>query len=311
MNAPTQRGAQSPSPCKSVAPEAQPAIIDVAVSNHSQSARGTIGLGPAREREIELVSKVTDGVEALSEHADADVVPLDLGRLAKITPNRERRPALATVPDRAGDQPPVRPPSGTYFAVRRQRLGDAVRVAVEGELDLATAAHLAGELARAAAEEVPLVVADLAEVTLLDSTTLVVLLKASLEVRARGGDLVVRPPDGPARRLLDLVGFDRPLTLLADSDGDASTAGTSEDQRLHFLVSSLLEENAHLQRALTSRIVIEQAKGILAERLHLDVDAAFALLRKAARDRQRRLHELARAVVEGSEEAERLFVPAS
>lgn len=195
--------------------------------------------------------------------------------------------------------------------MRRQRLGDAVRVVVEGELDLATAPRLAGELARAAAEEVPLVVADLTDVAFLDSTTLVVLLTASLEMRARGGDLVVRPPDGPARRLFDVVGFDRPPTLLANSDGDASTDSTSGDQRLRFLVSSLLEENAHLQRALTSRIVIEQAKGMLAERLHLDLDAAFALLRKAARDRRQRLHELGKAVVEGSEEAERLFAPAS
>jgi transcriptional regulator with GAF, ATPase, and Fis domain len=57
-----------------------------------------------------------------------------------------------------------------------------------------------------------------------------------------------------------------------------------------------------LQTALTSRILIEQAKGVLAERLHLDVDQAFTLLRNGARSHNRRLSELARAIVEGSEQ---------
>jgi anti-anti-sigma factor len=203
-------------------------------------------------------------------------------------------------------QPEPRPRSETSFAIRRQRLAEAVRVEVEGELDLATAPQLARALAGAAAEGVPLVVADLAGVTLFDSTTLLVLLKASLEFRARGGDLVVRPPEGPARRLFDLVGLDRPVTFVANGDSDAGGDRTREAQRLSSLVSSLLDENAQLQRALTARIVIEQAKGIVAERLDLDIDAAFGLLRKTARERRQRIHDLAHAVVEGSEDAEAL-----
>jgi transcriptional regulator with GAF, ATPase, and Fis domain len=56
-----------------------------------------------------------------------------------------------------------------------------------------------------------------------------------------------------------------------------------------------------LQIALDSRILIEQAKGVIAERRRLDLDASFALLRGAARAGNRRLSELARAVVDGSE----------
>jgi len=56
-----------------------------------------------------------------------------------------------------------------------------------------------------------------------------------------------------------------------------------------------------LQTALNSRILIEQAKGVLAERLHLDVADAFALLREGARSQNRPLSGLARAVVEGTE----------
>jgi GAF domain-containing protein len=57
-----------------------------------------------------------------------------------------------------------------------------------------------------------------------------------------------------------------------------------------------------LQTALNSRVLIEQAKGILAERLHLDMAEAFKMLRTDARNHNRRLSELARAIVDGSEQ---------
>ena len=57
-----------------------------------------------------------------------------------------------------------------------------------------------------------------------------------------------------------------------------------------------------LQTALNSRIVIEQAKGVLAERRGLDMDQSFTLLRRTARTSNRRLSEVARAVVDGSED---------
>jgi transcriptional regulator with GAF, ATPase, and Fis domain len=56
-----------------------------------------------------------------------------------------------------------------------------------------------------------------------------------------------------------------------------------------------------LQNALNSRVLIEQAKGILAERLQVDLDQAFALLRRSARNRNRRLSEVAQSVVDGTE----------
>jgi GAF domain-containing protein len=57
-----------------------------------------------------------------------------------------------------------------------------------------------------------------------------------------------------------------------------------------------------LQSALNSRVLIEQAKGVLAERLHLDVADAFILLRSGARSHNRRLSELAQSIVDGSEQ---------
>jgi transcriptional regulator with GAF, ATPase, and Fis domain len=59
--------------------------------------------------------------------------------------------------------------------------------------------------------------------------------------------------------------------------------------------------NEQLQAALNSRVIIEQAKGKLAERLGLDMDQAFSLLRDFARNRNRRLSDLARDFVDGSE----------
>ena len=58
----------------------------------------------------------------------------------------------------------------------------------------------------------------------------------------------------------------------------------------------LLERVAQLETALQSRIVIEQAKGVLAHALGLSTDQAFSLLRKAARDRAAKLHDLAATI---------------
>jgi len=54
-----------------------------------------------------------------------------------------------------------------------------------------------------------------------------------------------------------------------------------------------------LQRALDSRVVIEQAKGIVAARDSLDMSHAFDLLRRYSRTRGRKIHDVARDVVEG------------
>jgi transcriptional regulator with GAF, ATPase, and Fis domain len=52
-----------------------------------------------------------------------------------------------------------------------------------------------------------------------------------------------------------------------------------------------------LQTALTSRVVLEQAKGLIAQLGDLDMDQSFAALRRYARDHNERLSEVADAVV--------------
>ncbi|HEX4679017.1 MAG TPA: ANTAR domain-containing protein [Gaiellaceae bacterium] len=55
---------------------------------------------------------------------------------------------------------------------------------------------------------------------------------------------------------------------------------------------------AQLQHALTSRIVVEQAKGMLAERYSLTTEDAFELIRLAARSNGIKVHALSHSVVE-------------
>jgi AmiR/NasT family two-component response regulator len=74
----------------------------------------------------------------------------------------------------------------------------------------------------------------------------------------------------------------------------------------------LERENAQLREALASRILIEQAKGVLAERFRIDVGQAFEVLRRSARARRRRLHEVAAEVVAGPARSRgRVEVPAA
>ena len=62
-------------------------------------------------------------------------------------------------------------------------------------------------------------------------------------------------------------------------------------------LEGLRERVLQLQQALESRVQIEQAKGVLAERFAIDLDSAFALLRAAARANRIRIHDLAAEVV--------------
>jgi hypothetical protein len=74
---------------------------------------------------------------------------------------------------------------------------------------------------------------------------------------------------------------------------------------------ALRRENEQLRTALASRIVIEQAKGVLAERFEMHVDDAFERLRREARSHRMKLHVLAAAVAAREAWTEAIFRPAA
>ena len=91
--------------------------------------------------------------------------------------------------------------------------------------------------------------------------------------------------------------LDADTVRLGQALADVATIGLLQARAIHQR-DTIAEQ---LQSALNSRVIIEQAKGVIAERHHIDMDQSFTLLRGSARSRNRRLSDLALAVVDGSE----------
>jgi AmiR/NasT family two-component response regulator len=83
--------------------------------------------------------------------------------------------------------------------------------------------------------------------------------------------------------------------MSARAMGDIATIGILQERAVRE--ARVLAEQ--LQSALNSRVIIEQAKGVLAERAQIDLGDAFGLLRGYARGHQLRLREVAEALIEG------------
>ncbi|MGW2618685.1 GAF and ANTAR domain-containing protein [Streptomyces sp. NPDC001500] len=91
--------------------------------------------------------------------------------------------------------------------------------------------------------------------------------------------------------------FDPPATLVAQALADVATISLLQQRSAHRST----ELNEQLQTALNSRVLIEQAKGKLAERQSVDMERAFTALRGYARAHNRRLSDVARAFIDDSE----------
>jgi GAF domain-containing protein len=91
-------------------------------------------------------------------------------------------------------------------------------------------------------------------------------------------------------------GLDPAVARAARALVDIATIGILQERatREHELVAG------QLQVALNSRVIIEQAKGILAERLQMTPDQAFLLLRDYSRNNNRPLTQLAGDVITGT-----------
>jgi hypothetical protein len=127
-------------------------------------------------------------------------------------------------------------------------------------------------------------------------------------VRRSGRGWIVGEEEAPdltsAMVLADLLAAD-----LASTGGPAAVGGRAAAQKYARPLGEVAEEDeaarlavtvAQLEHALTARVRVEQAIGVLAERHRLRTRDAFDLLRSAARTRGRRVIDIAEEVVDST-----------
>ena len=111
----------------------------------------------------------------------------------------------------------------------------------------------------------------------------------------------------PLRLRSQVVGainlFSREPTLL-DDDAIAIAQGLADIATIGLLQQRAIRHHEvlseQLHTALNSRIVIEQAKGVLAERANIDVGAAFRLMRDYSRRGHHLLLDTAQQIIDGT-----------
>ena len=93
--------------------------------------------------------------------------------------------------------------------------------------------------------------------------------------------------------------------LVSRAMADIATIGILQQRAIHRAQETVEQ----LQVALTNRIMIEQAKGVLAERAGLAMEESFERLRTYARSTNQRLSDVARALIEGTLTPDVLVTP--
>jgi GAF domain-containing protein len=86
---------------------------------------------------------------------------------------------------------------------------------------------------------------------------------------------------------------------LGQAFADAAAIGILQERK----VANAERRADHLQHALDSRIVIEQAKGIISGERTISVDEAFDAIRSFARRNNRKIHDVALTVIERGADA--------
>ena len=111
----------------------------------------------------------------------------------------------------------------TPFRVQKDSVDGLLALLVSGELDQGTAPELRGALADALGGGGRGVIVDLSECGFIDSTGLSLLVEAKRKLSDEDRPFAVCCPDADVRRLLELTGIDRAISLF-DSRDDAVAA---------------------------------------------------------------------------------------
>jgi len=144
------------------------------------------------------------------------------------------------------------------------------------------------------------------------------------KIAAYGPDIVLIDIDNPTRDMLEELTLasgplERPVAMFVSGNSDGLAAAAIEagvsacvvdglaparikpvmDTAIarFAMVRQMRNELAETRRALEERKVIDRAKGLLMKAKGIDEDAAYALLRKTAMDRGRRVADVAEALV--------------
>jgi stage II sporulation protein AA (anti-sigma F factor antagonist) len=104
---------------------------------------------------------------------------------------------------------------------------DQVVIAVRGEIDLATAEQFREIIDEAILPGARLVI-DLASTSFIDSTGLGVLAWAQAHLADSSGAVIIRSPSRSTKKILNICGLDRILTI---EDGDGTDHGSGGDDR--------------------------------------------------------------------------------
>jgi anti-sigma B factor antagonist len=120
----------------------------------------------------------------------------------------------------SGGPPPREEDAILDLSLERRTHGTWAVVDVGGELDLYTAPSFRESVLEAAGDtDPPKVIVDFRGLGFIDSSGLGAIVACLKHLRERGGDLALAAPEGSGlRRLLDLTGLDRVLTLYTSTD---------------------------------------------------------------------------------------------
>ena len=107
------------------------------------------------------------------------------------------------------------------FAIHEHRRNDLAVLALNGELDMASAPLLRDRIGRLMAAHSSHILLDLSELSFCDSAGLNAFVQGDRACTARGGWLRVTRVTGHVARVIELSGLDEVLIYRPERDGDA------------------------------------------------------------------------------------------